>query len=298
MTEVANTHTFDFEEAYITEFVYNNEEHGNFSIPVIIWGQDIWFFAKEVSEALMYDDPYKTYQRLCKNRFVLPKSEFDQLKKVNTSKDSVHIRGAVLLPEYDFYALVMRSDAPYAEKFQRWVNHEVLPAIRKTGEYKLTDHSQTEEQPQTYNRANNVQQLVSDVWYTFELYEKFGYPKSEAAKYASNLGEDVHGINVLNYTQGPPPQEALDMSHESHYLKPSDMAKYFDDLDNASEVNKALNKLLLIRKNDSYTGWTPTPKGFEYKCIKVGAVVKWHKDSIPAIRELWRQEKLRYGGVK
>lgn len=38
--------------------------------------------------------------------------------------------------EPGFYKLVMRSRKPEAKAFQRWVTHEVLPALRKTGAYK------------------------------------------------------------------------------------------------------------------------------------------------------------------
>ena len=37
------------------------------------------------------------------------------------------------LEEAGFYKLVMRSRKPEAKAFQRWVTHEVLPAIRRDG---------------------------------------------------------------------------------------------------------------------------------------------------------------------
>jgi prophage antirepressor-like protein len=39
------------------------------------------------------------------------------------------------LNEPGLYRLLMRSDKPQAKPFQRWVTHEVLPSIRKTGSY-------------------------------------------------------------------------------------------------------------------------------------------------------------------
>lgn len=37
--------------------------------------------------------------------------------------------------ESGMYVVVLRSDSPDAEPFRRWVTREVLPAIRKTGQY-------------------------------------------------------------------------------------------------------------------------------------------------------------------
>ena len=41
--------------------------------------------------------------------------------------------------EPNLYRLIFRSNKPQAEKFADWVYSEVLPSIRKTGQYSLTD---------------------------------------------------------------------------------------------------------------------------------------------------------------
>lgn len=40
-----------------------------------------------------------------------------------------------IISESGLYSLIMRSNKPNAKKFRKWVTSEVLPAIRKTGEY-------------------------------------------------------------------------------------------------------------------------------------------------------------------
>ena len=42
-----------------------------------------------------------------------------------------------IIPESDVYRLIMRSKKAEAEAFQDWVTTEVLPSLRKTGEYKI-----------------------------------------------------------------------------------------------------------------------------------------------------------------
>ena len=44
---------------------------------------------------------------------------------------------ATFINEQNLYKVIMRSDKPQAEPFQDWVCGEVLPSIRKTGQYSL-----------------------------------------------------------------------------------------------------------------------------------------------------------------
>jgi anti-repressor protein len=60
--------------------------------------------------------------------------------------------------ESGFYALALNSQAPGAKVFRRWVTHEVLPAIRKTGSYQMAPTFQL---PQTFAEA--LRELASTV---------------------------------------------------------------------------------------------------------------------------------------
>ena len=55
-----------------------------------------------------------------------------------------------IVSEAGLYSLIMRSRVPAARAFKRWVMHEVLPAIRKTGRYALRDGFDT---PKTFADA-------------------------------------------------------------------------------------------------------------------------------------------------
>lgn len=52
----------------------------------------------------------------------------------------------LIISEPGLYKLVMRSRKPEAKAFQRWVTHEVLPAIRRTGGYMVARHDDTPEE--------------------------------------------------------------------------------------------------------------------------------------------------------
>lgn len=46
---------------------------------------------------------------------------------------------AVMISEPGIYRLVFTSRTEAAERFKRWLAHEVLPALRKTGQYNMAD---------------------------------------------------------------------------------------------------------------------------------------------------------------
>ena len=41
----------------------------------------------------------------------------------------------LVVNEAGLYSLILRSRKPEAQRFKRWITHEVLPSIRKTGRY-------------------------------------------------------------------------------------------------------------------------------------------------------------------
>lgn len=85
-------------------------------------GNDPWFYGTDVAKALGYENPARDVQRHCKKV-----NKFSPTESVGTPYN--------IIPESDVYRLVMRSNLPNAEKFQDWVVEEVLPSIRKTGQY-------------------------------------------------------------------------------------------------------------------------------------------------------------------
>lgn len=64
-----------------------------------------------------------------------------------------------IVSEPGFYKLVMRSRKPEAKAFQRWVTHEVLPALRRDGGYMV---ARDETPEQTMARAVLLAQATID----------------------------------------------------------------------------------------------------------------------------------------
>lgn len=65
-----------------------------------------------------------------------------------------------IINEPGLYTLIIRSDKPKARLFRRWITHEVLPAIRKTGSYAVSrPETGAENGDETENR-----QIPDHVW--------------------------------------------------------------------------------------------------------------------------------------
>lgn len=83
-----------------------------------------WWVAKDVCEVLEIE----------KYRDVVDRLEDDErgLVKVDTLGGPQEM---ISISESGLYTLIIRSNKPEAKPFRRWVTHEVLPQIRKTGRY-------------------------------------------------------------------------------------------------------------------------------------------------------------------
>ena len=61
--------------------------------------------------------------------------------------DSIDTHGGAqemsIISEAGLYSLILRSRKPQAKAFKRWITHEVLPALRRTGSYAMTEQSLT-----------------------------------------------------------------------------------------------------------------------------------------------------------
>lgn len=91
-----------------------------------------WFVANDVCEILELTNPSMVLQRL----------DDDERSKFNLGRQGK----TNVVNEFGLYNLVLGSRKPEAKKFKRWITHEVIPSIRKTGSYSL-------QVPQTFSEA-------------------------------------------------------------------------------------------------------------------------------------------------
>lgn len=63
-----------------------------------------------------------------------------------------------VISEPGLYRLILRSRKPQAKTFQRWVTHDVLPAIRKTGSYALEGFNIPQTLPEALRLAASLEE--------------------------------------------------------------------------------------------------------------------------------------------
>lgn len=83
-----------------------------------------WFVAADVCRALELEDTGKATSRL-------DDDELTRIKIVSGGQG----REVIAVNEPGLYSLVLGSRKPEAKAFKRWITHEVIPSIRRTGGY-------------------------------------------------------------------------------------------------------------------------------------------------------------------
>lgn len=103
--------------------IFKNPQFG--AIRTMMQGNEPWFVGKDVAELLGYANPSKA----------LADHVDDEDKLNNESLSSLGQRGGWIINESGLYSLILSSKLPSAKAFKRWITHEVIPSIRKTGGY-------------------------------------------------------------------------------------------------------------------------------------------------------------------
>lgn len=119
---------------------YNENENVNVRTQVI--NDEPWFVAKDVAMALNITWSGHTLDNI--------PNEWTQMVKltINGSDGGVSdIRRMTLINEAAVYKLAFRSNKPEADRFVNWVTGTVLPSIRRTGSYSISNN-----RPESTNR--------------------------------------------------------------------------------------------------------------------------------------------------
>lgn len=158
--------------------IFANPEFGN--VRIVQDDNETWFVGKDVAEALGFAKPF--------NAITTHVDSDDTLKQGIT--DSLgRVQDTTLINESGLYALIFGSKLDKAKAFKRWVTHEVLPAIRKTGGYKAPKQSSDRDKAM----LKNAQARSAKLW--LEIAKNTGIQtyKDVCNAYAAKelAGEDV-----------------------------------------------------------------------------------------------------------
>ena len=109
--------------------IFSNPAFGD--IRVTDQNGEPWFVAADVCRALDIGNPTQAIARLDSDESTLISNEGREMN---------------IISEPGLYALVLGSRKPEAKAFKRWVTHEVIPSIRRTGGYIAGAESMTPEE--------------------------------------------------------------------------------------------------------------------------------------------------------
>lgn len=124
--------------------LFNFENH---EVRSLLINSEPWFVGKDVAEVLGYAKPL--------NAIAQHVDKDDSLKQGLT--DSLgRQQKTIFVNESGLYALIFGSKLESAQKFKRWVTSEVLPALRKTGQYQVKELSGSELMAKALIEAQSV----------------------------------------------------------------------------------------------------------------------------------------------
>jgi prophage antirepressor-like protein len=113
--------------------IFENEKFGK--VRSVVKDGEVWFVAKDVCDCLDINNSRQALTRLDEDE-----------------KNSVILKDGIpgnpekaIINEFGLYSLILGSRKNEAKQFKRWITHEVIPSIRKTGSYSLV--------PQTFQEA-------------------------------------------------------------------------------------------------------------------------------------------------
>ena len=122
--------------------LFNFENH---EVRSLLINSEPWFVGKDVALVLEYSNPQKAIR-----------DHVDEEDRTVNESFTVHGTPFTLINESGLYSLVLSSKLPSAKKFKRWVTSEVLPALRKTGQYQVKELSGQELMAKALIEAQSV----------------------------------------------------------------------------------------------------------------------------------------------
>ena len=155
-------------------FNFNNQD-----LRIVDDNGDPWFLAEDVAEILDYASPSSMIRRL----------DEDEKDVLNYGNGSFANRGSIIINESGLYNAVIGSKKPEAKDFKRWITGELLPTLRKTGRFDLSEQT---------NGFNQLERDILSVY--FEVLKPSDADKlGTIRRLAESKGADVSFLP--NYVQ-------------------------------------------------------------------------------------------------
>ena len=126
--------------------VFKNQEFG--SVRTLVINNEPWFIGKDVADVLGYKNQRDAISKHVDSEDKNTVAIHDGITRGNPNQ--------TIINESGLYALIFGSKLESAQKFKRWVTSEVLPALRKTGQYQVKELSGSELMAKALIEAQSV----------------------------------------------------------------------------------------------------------------------------------------------
>ncbi len=138
--------------------VFNYQDQ---QVRTVVKDGEPWFVAKDVCDVLEIGNPSQALSRLDEDE-----------KNTVILNEGIGNPNKTIVNEPGLYSLILGSRKPEAKQFKRWVTHEVIPTIRKTGGYVANDDLFI----QTYLPfADDQTKLFDEVIYRIHLLHSYSF---------------------------------------------------------------------------------------------------------------------------
>lgn len=222
--------------------IFNNAMFGN--VRIILQDNEPWFVAKDICDCLEINNSRQALSRL----------DDDEKNSVILNDGTAGNPEKSIVNEYGLYSLVLSSRKPEAKEFKRWITHDVLPALRKTGSYSM-----------------NIPQTLP-----------------EALRAYADEVEQHNKTKALVEAQRPKVLFADAVSTSDTDILIGDLAKLLNQNGHNIGQNRLFERLrkegyLISRKGNSYN--TPTQKAMELGLFRIKETAITHADGRTTINK-------------
>ncbi len=102
--------------------IFQSKEFGK--VRTVLIENEVWFVLIDICKILELSNPSSVIKRLDEDE--VTKFDLGSLSGITN-----------IINESGLYKVIFRSDKPQANQFTKWVTHDVLPSLRKTGIYSI-----------------------------------------------------------------------------------------------------------------------------------------------------------------
>lgn len=226
--------------------IFKNNQFGN--VRIVMKEQEPWFVAKDVCNCLEINNSRQALIRL----------DDDEKSSVILNDGTPGNPEKSIVNEYGLYSLVLSSRKQEAKEFKRWITHDVIPQIRKTGQYVADIPRTLPDALRAY--ANEVEEHNKAKALIEEQKPKVLFADSVAASHTSILVGDLAKLLHQNGVKNMGQKRLFNWLRENSYLIKRKGSDYNSPTQKAMEMGLFQIKETVVSHADGHTSVNKTTK--------------------------------------